>query len=110
MTKKGGRTHFLQFTSLITRFYKQKYVALPNPRHIIPLLEPIGINTLNTLYAKAIDARRDSDPFGTPLAYISAFHSVNMQTLAVELSQQMATGFSLVYDRFDIISSKINHM
>lgn len=110
MAKKGTRTQFLSFTCLITHFCKYKYVKFSESYRIIPFLESIKINTLNALYAKARDARWDSDPSSSLKAYTLTFHLVNMQIMFVELSQQMATGFGLVYDFLDITSSHLNHV
>ena len=110
MAKKGTQTQSLSFTSLITCFCKYKYVKFSESYRIIPFLESIKINTLNALYAKARDARWDSDPSSSLKAYTLTFHLVNMQIMFVELSQQMATGFGLVYDFLDITSSHLNHV
>ena len=110
MAKKGTRTQFLSFTCLITHFCKYKYVKFSETYQIIPFPESISINTLNPLYVEARDARRDSDPSTSLKAYTLTFHLVNMQTMFMELSQQMAIGFGLVYDFLDITSSRLNHV
>lgn len=110
MAKKGTQTQSLPFTSLITCSCKYKYVKFSKSYRIIPFPESIKINTLNALYAKARDARWDSDPSFSLKAYTLTFHLVNMQIMFVELSQQMAIGFGLVYDFLDITSSHLNHV
>ncbi|KAL4637621.1 hypothetical protein ACB092_03G090100 [Castanea dentata] len=110
MAEEGVQIHYVPFTSLISRFYKYKYVPLPETYHSIPLPKPISFNTLNGMYQEARNARTEDNPFSALPAYTSTFHSMNMQILFVDLSQQMTTSFGLVHDHMDHISSRLNRI
>lgn len=110
MAEEGSRSQFLPFTSLITRLCKYKFVPPLENCRSIPLSDPISLNTLNNLNEEPRNSRIARDPFADPPTYTSAFHYVNMQTLSMELFQQMATSFSVVQDHLDHIASKMDSM
>ena len=109
MAEEGSRSQFLPFTSLITHLCEYKFVPPPENCRSVPFSNPISLNTLNNLNEEPRNARIARDPFADP-PYNPTFHYVNMQTLSMELSQQMATSCSLVHDHLDHISSKMDNM